>query len=68
MYSFSKRDWEYIVKYIDFLEAYNPKSESRLITRKKYLEKLGYEVIPYEDKGVSIGIYVMRKGKNDNRK
>ncbi len=29
--------------------------------RKKFWESVGFEVFPYEDKGVSVGIYVMTK-------
>jgi hypothetical protein len=64
MYGFDEKTWEYIWKNRDFHEVYVPSKGGHATCkqRKEYLESLGFEVIPYEDKGVSVGLYVMTKG------
>jgi len=63
MYGYSDEDWEYIWKNVDFWEVFIPikGGYKRARKRKKFWESVGFEVFPYEDKGVSVGIYVMTK-------
>jgi hypothetical protein len=63
MYGYSDEDWEYIWKNADFWEVFIPikGGYKRARKRKKFWESVGFEVFPYEDKGVSVGIYVMTK-------
>ena len=48
---------------IDFWEVFIPSKgghkEAR--KRKRFWDRMGFEVFPYEDEGVSVGIYVMTK-------
>ena len=48
---------------IDFWEVFIPSKgghkEAR--KRKRFWERMGFEVFPYEDEGVSVGIYIMTK-------
>ncbi len=63
MYGYSDEDWEYIWKNADFWEVFIPSKggHKKARKRKKFWESVGFEVFPYEDKGVSVGIYVMTK-------
>ncbi len=73
MYGYSDEDWEYIWKNVDFWEVFIPSKggHKKARKRKKFWESVGFEVFPYEDKvevfpyeedkGVSVGIYVMTK-------
>ena len=48
---------------IDFWEVFIPSKgghkEAR--KRKRFWDRMGFEVFPYEDEGVSVGIYIMTK-------
>jgi hypothetical protein len=63
MYGFTPERWEYICKNMDFWEVFKPSGEGLVVTheRKQLFENKGYEVLPYVDRGVSVGIYVMKK-------
>jgi hypothetical protein len=63
MYGFSPERWEYIWKNADYWEVLKPSGDSlvRLQKRKLFFENKGFEVIPYVDRGVSVGLYVMKK-------
>jgi hypothetical protein len=63
MYGFSEEKWEYIWKGREFHESYKPNEAgyTRVEERGKMYRELGHEVIPYEDRGVSVGLYIMRK-------
>ncbi|RLA40470.1 MAG: hypothetical protein DRR06_17395 [Gammaproteobacteria bacterium] len=69
MYGFSPERWKYICKNLDldnvYIEVYAPhrSNADRISLRKKCFEKLGHEVIPYEDTGVSVGIFILRKDR-----
>ena len=64
MYGFSKEQWKYIAENIDFTEVFIPSKGGydKVKKRKGLWEGRGYSVIPYEDKGVSVGLYVMMRG------
>jgi len=63
MYGYSDKDWEYIWKNADFWEVFIPSKGGyeKAYRRKRFWERMGFEVFPYEDEGVSVGIYVMTK-------
>ncbi len=63
MYGYSDEDWEYIWKNVDFWEVFIPSKGGHKEARKRkgFWDRMGFEVFPYEDKGVSVGIYVMTK-------
>ena len=63
MYGFSPERWEYIWKNVDFWEVFIPSKNghAKTMLRKEFWESVGYKVIPYEDIGVSVGIYVMQE-------
>ena len=63
MYGYSDEDWEYIWKNADFWEVFIPSKGGyeKAYRRKRFWERMGFEVFPYEDEGVSVGIYVMTK-------
>ena len=63
MYGYSDEDWEYIWKNVDFWEVFIPSKGGyeKAYRRKRFWERMGFEVFPYEDEGVSVGIYVMTK-------
>ncbi len=67
MYGLTEEQWHEVTTNLDFLEAYTPRSEDRVKHRKKYFEKEGHEVISYVDEGVSMGIYILKKGKTDGK-
>ena len=63
MYGYNGKEWEYIWKNRDFSEVFVPSKNghAKAKARKLLYEELGHEVFPYEDSGVSVGIFVMRK-------
>ena len=63
MYGFSKGRWKYIHENIDFTEVFvlSKNGDRKTKERVKYWEGNGYRAIPYEDNGVSVGIYILRK-------
>ena len=63
MYGYSDKDWEYIWKNVDFWEVFilSKGGYKKAEVRRRFWERLGFEVFPYEDEGVSVGIYVMTK-------
>ena len=63
MYGYSDEDWEYIWKNVDFWEVFIPSKGGyeKAYRRKRFWERMGFEVFPYEDEGVSVGIYIMTK-------
>lgn len=52
------------VENIDFTEVFvaSKGGHERAKERLRHWRGRGYKVIPYEDEGVSVGIYVTRKG------
>jgi hypothetical protein len=67
MYGIDEVTWERMWKNRDFHECFKPNEQghAQARKRKKHFEKQGYEVIPYDDVGVSVGIYVLKKEKDD---
>lgn len=67
MYGIDKKTWDRMVKERELHEVFVPTSVgyAKAKERQKVYEKLGHEVIPYEDVGVSVGIYVLRKVEDD---
>jgi hypothetical protein len=48
-----------------YIEVYikSKGGEAKVAMRKKFFEELGHEVIPYEDVGVSVGMFILKKEK-----
>jgi hypothetical protein len=67
VYGFSEKEWKRICTNLDlddiYIEVYikSKGGEAKVAMRKKFFEELGHEVIPYEDVGVSVGIFILKK-------